>query len=482
MIIQSNKMMPPSPRIISFHKCSVISTDGPRIVGKIDLTDVNINYESQLYSRIILNPQTENQPILYGGLGNEVTFLFLKLTYDETDPTIGILQEDLYIQYWLADNPTNVKYTSKLLLLTGNSTNRIPQIYLNNPHDSTIYVDVFMSNLEASEYSFTTTLPSYTFSDLYFNYIVSDITGLSGSTQFNILDSGNTTQLSINYDDILTQIINYNNNRITVTTSGSTITLNFINEFEVNQANSRMLWVLDSSSDRYLSKTNPPLDAIEPNMQIYSGLTPVDLTGNTYIYDYITGTTIMPFDVLFYFVSGITDNRDGVIDINETTITIRDNNMDILTGITEIGDYDVVMYIADNANNVSIFHIILRVGDFIIIEAGETYYVPSGTTELNLVYSGGENTSSDLVISGITITVANSGGSFVWDLGGSDEHTFTYIGESIGVFVGGISYQITWNGYGSLIFNMKIAIDWLMETGYWDNLEIWDNNEYWISA
>jgi len=189
MHIQPNKALPPSSRIICFNKCSVINTDGPRIAGKIDLTNVNINYETQLYSRLILNPQTSDQPILYGGLGNTVTFLLLKITYDETDPK-GVLEENLFIEYYLADQPTDVKYTSKLLLLTGNSTNRIPQIYLNNPGDTTIYVDVFMANLESSDHSFIPPSTSFNYSDLYFNYVTSDFTGLSGSTKFNILDSG----------------------------------------------------------------------------------------------------------------------------------------------------------------------------------------------------------------------------------------------------------------------------------------------------
>ena len=153
-----------------------------------------------------------------------------------------------------------------------------------------------------------------------------------------------------------------------------------------------------------------------------------------------------------------------------------------LTGITESGDYNIIIYIKDNANNIILVNYILKVGAYVIIVENETYILPTENTELSVIYSGSENTTSNLVISGTTIIISNSGGSFVWDLGGIDQHIFTYIGETIIVTISSINYTITWNGYGSLVFNLKMITDWLLSSGYWDSSKIWDSDEYWISA
>jgi hypothetical protein len=40
-------------------------------------------------------------------------------------------------------------------------------------------------------------------------------------------------------------------------------------------------------------------------------------------------------------------------------------------------------------------------------------------------------------------TVGNVGGSFVWDIGGANEYTFTFIGDSVIQNAGGSAYTIT---------------------------------------
>lgn len=483
MIIQPNKMLVPSPRMICFNNCTIITTDGPNIVSKVDLSDLNIDYYNKTYARMVLNPQSSNQPVLFGAIGSETTFIIMKFTYDETDPK-GTIEEDLYVQYWLADNPSDIRYANKLLLLTGNSTNRIPQIYLNNPIDYTVYVDIFMSNLEPIGLSFTSVIPTYTYSDLYFSNIISDIDSNSGSTKLYITDSDDVTQTIISYDSIVTQTVDYDNTSIILTTSGSTIILDFINEFEMNQANSRILWVMYSESDRYLSKSSPYPDVNAPVVDTYSGLTAIDLTGTTYIYSKSDDKTVMPSDILYYFVSGVTDDRDDDMSISDATVYIRNSEMDIVTGITEDGDYDVLIIYTDNANNTSTLHYTIRVGKYIVINSGETYTISTGSTDLNFSYSGSIDTTASIVISGTTIVVANSGGSFVWDVGGYYEHIFTYIGETIIIVVEGNNYNITWSGYSSLLFGVSKIIEdeWIMKTGYWNSSYIWDNTKYWTSA
>ena len=143
-------MLPPTSRVIKPYMCSMVAVEGPNIIGKLDLSGVEIPYESQYTTRIILNPGAQNQPLLYGFLGNNITYLLLKVTYDETDPRC-LIEEEQYLEYYFADNPTEIRYLNKLMLLTGNSQNRIPQIFLNNPTDLRVDIQVMAANLGQSD-------------------------------------------------------------------------------------------------------------------------------------------------------------------------------------------------------------------------------------------------------------------------------------------------------------------------------------------
>ena len=66
MYIQKNKLLPPTSRIIKPYYCGMIATEGPNILGRLDLIGVEIPYNTQYTGRLILNPGTSNQPMLYG--------------------------------------------------------------------------------------------------------------------------------------------------------------------------------------------------------------------------------------------------------------------------------------------------------------------------------------------------------------------------------------------------------------------------------
>jgi hypothetical protein len=375
MIIQPNKLLAPTSRIVRFYNCSAICTEGPNIIGKLNLSGVQIQYESQFTTRMVLNPDATDQPIYYGFIGEDVTFLLLKFTYDETNPACQI-EEEQYVEYYFKDNPTEIKYAGKLLLLTGNSTHRIPQIFLSNPSPTKVIVEGLVANLAQSDISYSDLDDEIvTITNLYSNNITSDkawnYTDLvSGSTQLQIVNVDDVVQLYLNYSEIDAIERKEEDFELVISTKiDGVIVLRFLSAFEMYQGHSRIIWVLEDSPHRYLTKELPNSDLIPPVITLNSGVEPLYPGTNIYLYpvtrDPVTsGFTITPDDILNYFIDTVIDNRDGEIDKLDVALTIREvNHLETLTGITSDGNYDIIMSIADIANNQSI-------ADYVIIIDG----------------------------------------------------------------------------------------------------------------
>lgn len=357
--VQPNRLLPPTSRVIRPYQCSFICTEGPNILGKLNMSGVEIPYYSQFSTRMILNPGATKQPLLYGFLGTEVTFILLKFTYDETNPACNI-EEDQFIEYYYADQPSIIRYANKLLLLTGNSTNRIPQIFLNNPSDVKVYVDALVANLEQDDVNLDD-VNYVTISNIYYNSVLSDLVLIncdtSGSTQLQVLGVDGYIQLYLDYIDILTIEPQYVTNEIKLTTvSDTTIILGFLSQFEMYQALSRISWVIKDPSCRYLTRDYPGLDILPPIFQMNPDR-PSPIPNPIPYTDFATGSTILPRDIIDFFVTGVTDLRDDEISVDSVNITIRkQGSVEPLTGITVVGVYDIVLSVSDIANNTAVLN------------------------------------------------------------------------------------------------------------------------------
>jgi len=70
--------------------------------------------------------------------------------------------------------------------------------------------------------------------------------------------------------------------------------------------------------------------------------------------------------------------------------------------------------------------------------------------------NGGTGTTANLIISGQTIMISNSSGNtLIFDLGGLNEHTFTYSGETISITINDNIFRITFTNWGSLLFTYE---------------------------
>jgi hypothetical protein len=154
--IVPNDLLKPTEKTIKNWNCSFIAVEGPNIADKLSLEDLEIPYESQYRSRIVLKAGDTDQPLIYGFIGKAVTFLMIKVTYDSVnDPYYQYEQQNYNINYYF-ENDHTLRPLNRLMILTGSIDDRIPQIYLNNPLDYDVVLDVLHATID-SEYENTGT-------------------------------------------------------------------------------------------------------------------------------------------------------------------------------------------------------------------------------------------------------------------------------------------------------------------------------------
>lgn len=176
--IVPNDLLNPTEKTIKNWNCSFIAVEGPNVLDKLSLEDLEIPYESQYRSRIVLKAGETDQPLIYGVIGKSVTFLMIKVTYDaENDPYYKYTQEDYNISYYFENDPTP-RPLGRLMILTGSAEDRIPQVYVNNNLDYDVVLDVLHATIDSDYGTGTTT--QFKISDL------SDVE-ISGLTNDNFL-------------------------------------------------------------------------------------------------------------------------------------------------------------------------------------------------------------------------------------------------------------------------------------------------------
>jgi hypothetical protein len=176
--IVPNDLLNPTEKTIKNWNCSFIAVEGPNIADKLSLEDLEIPYESQYRARIVLKAGETDQPLIYGFIGKAVTFLMIKVTYDSVnDPYYRYEQEKYNITYYFEGDPV-LRPLNRLMIMTGSADEKIPQIYLNNPLDYDVVLDVLHATVD-SEFDLSGTTNSIALSDLN-DVILSGLT--SGDT------------------------------------------------------------------------------------------------------------------------------------------------------------------------------------------------------------------------------------------------------------------------------------------------------------
>ena len=142
MKIKPSQLLQSTNKYITNYDCGMIVAEGPNVVGKLSLSDLNIPYETFFVSKMKLEAGEADKPIMYGFLGTDVTFLMIKVNYTSTitqssccDSVVASCCDTrVYLEYYFEDDESTKRYLYNLMILTGTELKRIPQIYLCNPN------------------------------------------------------------------------------------------------------------------------------------------------------------------------------------------------------------------------------------------------------------------------------------------------------------------------------------------------------------
>ena len=376
MKIVPNNLLKPTEKCIKVWNCSYIAVEGPNMTGNISLEDIAIPYTSQYRSRLVLNAESTDQPLLYGFLGQEVTFLMIKVTYDQEHDQYYRYEKEKYNITYYYENEDTLRPIGRLLTLTGSDTNKIPQIYLNNPYEYEVVLDVLMATLEQDDISVSQTQTT-SFANLYYSNVVSNesfIYGVpyTGSSQLVVLNNESNPVLYIPYSNISATELDISSKKITITTivNDQDIVLKFLTDFDTYQAYSRISWVretdglsegayrfMDSDYIYYQNSGITGVDTIVPEICYYSTSGTTVPSGMTLPLVHLSGATSVSgwtkSELRLEIISGVTDNWDGDIDIGDVSVQInKSGSIATIDEITMVGTYRIIFSISDIANNI----------------------------------------------------------------------------------------------------------------------------------
>jgi len=279
--IINNNLLGSTKREIKNYNRDFRTSDGPNTSSFINMSDIAIPYDSYYTTRIVLPSQSQDFKLNYNILESS-TFLLIKVTYngnydngmeDDYDTYYNQDQNTYNINYYYDGNSGITYPIGRLLLLNGSYTNKIEQIYLNNPLDYDVVLDVMQAIINDPIVHIPTS--AITISNLYYSDIITNqvdcdfITGstigsTTGSTSFIVTEykSSISGYTIISHDipyNIIYSIQTDELNIIYIYTTTITYTFKFLTDLDFTNAYCRMTFVYTSYYDsncKYLTKNN----------------------------------------------------------------------------------------------------------------------------------------------------------------------------------------------------------------------------------
>jgi len=348
-------------QFIKFQNSDIVAIEGVNTVERLLGGDIRIPYKQVLKSRIILKSGQVNYLLNFLGMGDNATFLVIKATYN----TSSVNEEDNYVLWNYYDNFTEKYPLGKIMILTGNSTNRIKQLYLTNPSSKyEVVLDIMVASLDDTYNFFPDTVnqSATTFTGLSWTDIVSYVIGQS----IYIQDLDQNPLIYINISNI--NSVTRSSNVVTLDDDTlGTILLVFTDESNASQAHSSLSYLLGNSTATLplTEDTQPPvvyfyqwIDNNSSNEYIsFNGATG-SAFDTTYGFTFSTslslstfGPTISKNNLITYLIDYCQDTRDGMITVTESNILIYNNSNSSITSITASGTYSIKFNLTDLALN-----------------------------------------------------------------------------------------------------------------------------------
>jgi hypothetical protein len=395
----------PSSQYIKVNAGDFVAVNGSNASEKMSLSDLRMPFKQILKSRIILKPGQANYLLNHLGMGDNATFLLIKASYDSK----SVIQDDNYVDWSFYDSLGTINQFAQVMLLTGNTTHRVKQIYLTNPNTKyAVSLDVMVAVIDEN-YSFFNDNINQTatsFTDLEYSDIHSHIPGES----IVINDKSTPVRPLIYFMINNINSIERDGKILTVDDNAlSTILLAFKTETDAIQAHSLLTYIIENP-DIDIDLTS--LDNQDPVITFYNGVgritaepgvpvyNPIRLDGYAFwsvhsIYEdsLITGfstatrgiqvhnggvpgqittiptlgltfsasislatfggtySTLDKSDLIRLLIYGVTDNRDGQMSLLPSNVILKNSTLTEVVGITGSGTYSMTFNYSDIAQN-----------------------------------------------------------------------------------------------------------------------------------
>ncbi len=343
-----------------------IAIQGSSTLDRLGLSDLRMPYTQLLKGRIVLKKGQINYLLNHLGLGDNATFLAIKATYGSK----SVIEEDNYVSYSYYNFPISTLTFAQLLVLTGNSSNRIPQLYLTNPNPNyDVILDVMVGIIDDTYNFFVDSInqSGTSFVNLEYTDIKSFVVGES----ILINDKSNPPRPLVYFSLAGINSVTLNGSFLIVDDeSQGSIFLNFITEYDAIQAQSLFNYILE----------NPGID-IEDIVPLEDNISPIiffnstagatgsfiEFNGSSYSvpYDTTDGFTFSTSISLSTYgtnsiltksiindllIDYITDNRDGTMSLMDSQMILT-GNTGVVSQVSQTGTYSLTFNFSDIATN-----------------------------------------------------------------------------------------------------------------------------------
>lgn len=344
-----------------------VAVDGSGVRERIILSDLRIPYKQILKSRVILKVGQANYLLNHLGLGDNATFLCIKAVYDSK----SVIEADNYVSWSYYDDLTRINHFADVMVLTGNSANRIPQLYLTNPSTKyAVFLDVMVAVIDDAYSIFTDTLnqTGTSFVGLEYTDIHSHVVG--SSIVINDKSTPVKPLIYINISDINSIQISSKILILDDSSKGS-VFLEFLTLNDAYQAHSLINYILENPSVD-IDALSPVDDDVDPILYFYdtagasgdyisfdgatAGVpynTNDGLTFSTSISLSTYGTASGYIDksqLIYLLVDYIQDNRDGYMYMMPSNLIISGTS-GVVDKILNAGTYSLTFDFSDLAHN-----------------------------------------------------------------------------------------------------------------------------------
>ena len=344
-----------------------IAIEGANTVDRLTVSDLRMPYKQLLRSRVVLKSGQTNYLLNHLGLGDNATFLCIKAIYNQK----SVIEEDNYINWCFYDDMAKVHTMAQMMVLTGNSTNRIKQLYLSNTSEKyPVSLDVMVGVIDDTYTFFNDSVNKSSTSFVGLNY--TDIKTHIIGESIKINDKGTTIRPLIYIEIVNIETIEKTGTILIIDdASYGTIFLQFLTEYDAYQAHSILNYIIENPDINI--DAIPTGDNEDPTVYFYSSVGDLDNDFIAFNGDLINGpyntsmglTFSTEFSLSTYGVSGsyidssllidllvdkITDNRDGTMSMQPSNIVINSASESIST-ILVPGTYSLIFNFSDIAQN-----------------------------------------------------------------------------------------------------------------------------------